>query len=60
VVPYANASVAAAMLGMHPETNPDAIREVAPIPLVAQLMGSIHVGAYPTAMVEAFKIIRGN
>jgi pimeloyl-ACP methyl ester carboxylesterase len=60
VVPYANAYVAAAMLGMHPETNPDAIREVAPIPLVAQLMGSIHVGAYPTAMVEAFKIIRGN
>lgn len=59
VVPYANAVVAATMLGLKPQENPDVIHEVAPIPFVAQVMGSIHVGAYPTAMLEAFKIIRG-
>jgi len=53
VVPYTNATVAAELLGSE-------IRWVAPIPFVAAVMGSIHVGAYPTAMLEAFKIIRGN
>jgi pimeloyl-ACP methyl ester carboxylesterase len=51
VVPYTNATVAAGVLGSE-------IHWVAPIPFVAQVMGSIHVGAYPTAMLEAFKIIR--
>ena len=53
VVPAANAAVAAGILGC--ET-----RWVAPVPFVAQVMGSIHVGAYPTAMLEAFRILRGN
>lgn len=59
VVPYGNAVVAATMLGMNP-LDPAVIHQVAPVPFVAQVMGSIHVGAYPTAMLEAFKIIRGN
>jgi hypothetical protein len=46
------------MLGMDP-SDPAVIHLVPPIPFVAQVMGSIHVGAYPTAMLEAFKIIRG-
>lgn len=59
VVSYANAEIAAEAFGLDPE-DPDVIHEVFPIPFVAQVMGSIHVGAYPTAMLEAFKIIRGN
>jgi pimeloyl-ACP methyl ester carboxylesterase len=52
VVPYDNATVAA---GKIPGSE---IETVEPIPLVVQVMGSIHVGAYPTAMLKAFKEIR--
>ncbi len=57
VVPVENAVAAATALGMNP-FDPAVIHLVPPIPLVAQVMGSIHVGAFPTAMLEAFKIIR--
>jgi hypothetical protein len=52
VVLAANATEAVARTG-------GTISWVDPIPLVAQLMGSIHVGAYPTAMLKAFQLIRG-
>lgn len=55
VVPYENAVMAKAAYGDVPR-----IVDVAAVPLVSQVMGAIHVGAFPTAMLEAFKIIRGN
>jgi pimeloyl-ACP methyl ester carboxylesterase len=51
VVPFANAQAAVAKMG-------GTIHEVGYVPLVAAVMGSIHVGAFPTAMLEAFRIIR--
>ncbi|HSV91608.1 MAG TPA: lipase family protein, partial [Desulfobacterales bacterium] len=51
VVPFANATVAAGKLGA-------TTKLVGYVPFVAQAMGSIHIAAFPTAMLEAFRIIR--
>jgi len=55
VVPYDNAVRAKEAYGNVPR-----IVDVAAIPLVSQVMGAVHVGAFPTAMLEAFRIIRSN
>jgi pimeloyl-ACP methyl ester carboxylesterase len=51
VVPFANAEAAVGVYG-------GTIHEVGYVPFVEAVMGSIHVAAFPTAMLEAFKIIR--
>ncbi len=51
VVPFANAEKAVEVYG-------GAIHEVGYVPFVAAVMGSIHVAAFPTAMLEAIRIIR--
>jgi len=55
VVPYDNAVKASAAYGNVPK-----IVDVPAIPLISQVMGAIHVGAFPTAMLAAFRIIRSN
>jgi pimeloyl-ACP methyl ester carboxylesterase len=55
VVPYDNALKAQAAYGGLPE-----IVDVAAIPLVATVMGTTHIAAFPTAMLAAFRIIRGD
>jgi pimeloyl-ACP methyl ester carboxylesterase len=54
VVPYANATVA---LNELPAGTVASLIDVPPVPFVDQVAGSIHVAAYPTAMLAAFKII---
>jgi hypothetical protein len=67
VVPYENATVArsimyAAAVGAYGDVQaaklvPPVI-DVPDVPLVEQIMGSIHVAAYPTAMLAAFTAIQ--
>jgi len=58
VVPVANQTVAAEML--RTQTFPGLIQTatVPPVPFVDTLLGSVHVAAYPTAMLAAFTAIQ--
>jgi pimeloyl-ACP methyl ester carboxylesterase len=51
VVPFANAEAAVAVYG-------GTVHEVGYVPFIEQVLGTFHVAAYPTAMLEAFKVIR--
>jgi pimeloyl-ACP methyl ester carboxylesterase len=66
VVPYANAEVArAAVFGAASGVYGPAIAlslvppivEVPPVPLIEQVMGEVHIAAFPTAMLAAFTVI---
>jgi len=54
IVPYANAVALANHFGI----STDAIVQVPPVPFVETLLGSVHVAAYPTAMLAAFTAIQ--
>ena len=58
VVPYENAEVARGILvGLGLPVPP--IVDVPPVPIIDELAGSVHLAAYPTAMLAAFTIIEG-
>jgi pimeloyl-ACP methyl ester carboxylesterase len=52
IIPYQNSVVAAAALGAQ-------IVPVQPVPFIAQVAGSTHVAAFPTAILAAFTAIQG-
>ena len=51
MVPYQNALVASEKLNA-------TITNVPPVPFIAQVLGSNHVAAFPTAMIAAFTKIQ--
>ena len=59
VVPYQNALNAQAVfkaMGVPEAAVP--VVEVFPVPFVSTLLGTVHVAAYPTAMLAAFTAIQ--